>query len=336
MEQGEHRAQAELPAEAEPDVEHHQADGDEQGDDTAGQQFAGHLGADDFGRAEGRGGKMAAQVILDHFDARHRIAGRRFEAQNGALGQGRGAADALHFHVIELLGVQAFADQRRIHQGRRLHFQDGAALEVDAAGQAAAGRLGRQADRQRDRTDDRHGRQDGRELGEVDEMDIRLLRQHLDQRPVMRGDAISDGHGLGAEGLVPPGDQHLGHHDRREHRGEGAEHQGDGEALHRAGAEEVHDRRGHQGGDVGVENGFERAAETGIERGDQRAAGLELVTDTFVDQHVGVDGHGQGQDQAGDARQGQGRLHHRHAADQQDQVDQQRHHRDAAEQEAVG
>ena len=70
-------------------------------------------------------------------------------------------------------------------------------------------------------------------------------------------------------------------------------------------------------GEVGVDDGRERAAEAGVERGDRRAAGAHLLADALVDQHVGVDRHADGQHDAGDAGQRQRRAEQRQDAEDQ-------------------
>ena len=55
-------------------------------------------------------------------------------------------------------------------------------------------------------------------------------------------------------------------HDRREHRGDDADREGDREALHRPGADGIEDDRDEEGRDVRVENRDEGAIEAGIDR----------------------------------------------------------------------
>ena len=76
-------------------------------------------------------------------------------------------------------------------------------------------------------------------------------------------------------------------------------------------------------------------AKPGIERRRRRAAEALLLAHALVDEHVGIDGHADGEDEAGDAGQGQRRAERRHEAEDEHHVDDQRDRRQDAE-EAVG
>ena len=116
-----------------------------------------------------------------------------------------------------------------------------------------------------------------------------------------------------------PGQEH-----RREHGGENTDDQRHGEALDRARALPVEDRAGEERGQVRVEDGGERAVETGLHRELKRLAGVLFLADAFVDQHVRVDGHTEGQDDAGDAGEREGDVERRHGAEQHARVHEQR------------
>ena len=118
----------------------------------------------------------------------------------------------------------------------------------------------------------------------------------------------------------PKRNQHAGEIDRGEHRGDDADQQHDREAAHRARAEIGHDRGRDDVGDVGVENGAERLAVAGLDRVDQPSPAADFLADSLVDQHVGVDRRADGQDEAGDARQGQRGVEQRHGREDQEAV----------------
>ena len=83
-----------------------------------------------------------------------------------------------------------------------------------------------------------------------------------------------------------------------------------------AGGEE--DEAGDQRGDVGVEDGPERAVVALVHRRPRRSCPLaQLLADALVDEHVGVDRDAQGQHEAGDARQRQRGVEQRQAGEDQ-------------------
>ena len=118
------------------------------------------------------------------------------------------------------------------------------------------------------------------------------------------------------------------HDDRREQRREDAEHQRDGEALDRAGAEREQHDAGDQRRDVRVGDRRERLVEAGVDRRLRRIAVAQLFADALVDQHVRVGRHADREHDARDARQRQRRLQQRHQRDQQHHVEQQDEVRD--------
>ena len=98
-------------------------------------------------------------------------------------------------------------------------------------------------------------------------------------------------------------------------------HVHDGEAAHRARAEEQQrDARDHRR-DVRVEDRAPRALVARLDRRMRRRAPAQLLADALVDQHVGVDRHAERQRDGRDAGQRQRRLQHRQHRDQQQQVD---------------
>src|SRR5204863_8194246 len=90
-----------------------------------------------------------------------------------------------------------------------------------------------------------------------------------------------------------------------------------------------------QGGDVGVVDGHAGALEAGFDGRDGAGPAPLLVADPLVDQDVGVDGDGQRQDKARDAREGEGRLGQRHGRHDHQQVEDQTDDGDTAEHDAV-
>ncbi len=80
----------------------------------------------------------------------------------------------------------------------------------------------------------------------------------------------------------------------------------------------------HDGGDVGVDDGRPGMAKALIDRGRGRLAGAEFFTDALEDEHVGVDAHADGEDDAGDAGQGKGGTGEAQEAEKNDEVQEER------------
>src|ERR1017187_8881393 len=110
---------------------------------------------------------------------------------------------------------------------------------------------------------------------------------------------------------------------RGEHRGRDSERQHDREAADRAGADHPQRQSRDQGGDVRVGDGREGFVETGAYGRLRRYAVAQFFADTLIDQHVGVHGDADRQNNAGDAGQRQRGAQHRQQRGQQDHVRQQ-------------
>ena len=82
----------------------------------------------------------------------------------------------------------------------------------------------------------------------------------------------------------------------REHRDDHAAREGDGEAAHRARADDEEDDARHDRRDVGVENRREGAAIAILESRASGRLGGEFLADTLEDDHVRVDRHAERQD----------------------------------------
>ena len=86
----------------------------------------------------------------------------------------------------------------------------------------------------------------------------------------------------------------------------------------------IHDRRGDDVGDVGVENRGRGFLVAGVDRVEDLAAAPLLLADSLVDQHVGVDRRADRQHEAGDPGQGQRGAEDRQAGEDQEGVGDQR------------
>src|SRR5215472_13127790 len=94
----------------------------------------------------------------------------------------------------------------------------------------------------------------------------------------------------------------------REDIGQQADHQRHRKAFHGAGPEQKEEGAGNHGGDVGVDDGDQRLAETRLHGGNGGLARAQLFADALEDQNVGIHGHTYGEDYAGDTRQRQNRA----------------------------
>jgi hypothetical protein len=106
-----------------------------------------------------------------------------------------------------------------------------------------------------------------------------------------------------------------------------AEEQRHGEPADRPGAELKQERRRDQRRHVRVDQRPEYAAEAGVDRRAHASLRLELFLDALEDQHVGIDADPHRQHETGDAGQCHDRADVGHQPQQDDEVEDQRHHR---------
>src|SRR3954465_9757186 len=83
-------------------------------------------------------------------------------------------------------------------------------------------------------------------------------------RCVTKGSAFSNRHALRPLPSHPASDDQAREQERGENRGDNADTERHGEAAHRPGADIEQHRGGDEGGDVGIENGRQRALEAGV------------------------------------------------------------------------
>src|SRR5213594_5188938 len=111
---------------------------------------------------------------------------------------------------------------------------------------------------------------------------------------------------LGAESELDVEDG-AGHDQRREQVRQDADAQRDGEATHRAGPVAVKEKTRDERGAVAVDDGVERLVEAGVDRGLDRPPETQLLADALEHQDVGVHRHADGEREAGDSGERQGR-----------------------------
>ncbi|MNL45497.1 hypothetical protein D3C87_1681470 [compost metagenome] len=105
-------------------------------------------------------------------------------------------------------------------------------------------------------------------------------------------------------GLGDPARDRIGGKQGRE----AADRKRDCEAAHGTGPEVEEDRTGDQHRQIGIEEAAEGARKPLVDRLDQWLTSSRFLADALVDQHVGVDGNANGQDDCGNARQCQRRA----------------------------
>src|SRR5260370_6578652 len=110
----------------------------------------------------------------------------------------------------------------------------------------------------------------------------------------------SEAHGL-VQAAVADEPLHDGarDHDAGEHGGEQPDDQGGGNPAHRPRTVGADDEARHQRGDVAVEDGPEDFFVAGADRGGDLLAGLHLLADALVDEHVRVHRQSQREHEAG-------------------------------------
>ena len=198
-----------------------------------------------------------------------------------------------------------------------------AAGEVDAIGEALE-EHGSEGDH------DEGAGDDVGPLAGTQEVDVRVLEEVL-RELVLEGDALA--------ALDAAFEDQAGDEDGGEHRGDDTDDERGREALDRTGAEEEEHETRQEGGHLAVDDGGVGVLVTVGDSLAQALAGLELFLDALVDDHVGVHGHTQRQDETGDTRQRQDGAEGGQGAEEQHDVGQQRdvrgHTRSLVEEEHV-
>ena len=129
---------------------------------------------------------------------------------------------------------------------------------------------------------------------------------------------------------------HPRHKERRKQRGDDADRERQGEPLHLGGRRVVQDQADDEVGDVGVEDRAERFLIAEPNRAAQfHFAAEDLLPDPLVDEHVGVDGHADGEHDAGQSGQREGAVDKRHEAEDDQAVDDERDAGDHAGEKVV-
>ena len=168
------------------------------------------------------------------------------------------------------------------------------------------------------------------------EAEAATVRDNLEVRFVDGLETVTDRkRGAVALGQAPVEDG-AGHRDGAEEGSEDTDSKRKTETLHGTGTDFVEDKAGKHGRQVGVQDGAEGAVVTLGHGGAGGKAVLEFFTDTFVDNHVRVEGHTHHEDEARDTGEREGRVEHGHHGGGHEGVDDHTEASDKAAQAVVG
>src|SRR5690606_5597948 len=138
-----------------------------------------------------------------------------------------------------------------------------------------------------------------------------------------------------APGAIPEVDQGSHSDDGGEHGCQDADDVNDCETAYRTGSKSQQSQTHNERGQVGVENGAPCSLEA---QGDGllgRVSGAQFFTNTFIDEHVGVNSHAQCERNGCNARQGERGLQHGKGCKQKQHVEQQSQRGEHAEEPVV-
>ena len=127
-----------------------------------------------------------------------------------------------------------------------------------------------------------------------------------------------------ADGIRPV-EQDAGDENRPDHGGDDAHRQRNGKALDGAGGHPVQDDGGNEGGDVGVKDGGESLVKGVADSHAEGAPHFLFFPQAFVNQHVRVHRHAQGQHDTGNTRQRQLKPEDGHGPQKKQGIDRQAH-----------
>ena len=254
-----------------------------------------------FADCHGVGGQLVAERVVDDLlnivDVA--IGGVDHETPAFRLGAHLHVADGQVFQLFERLADSGYFLRLVFFED---HLDGDAAGEVDVQQSGAAGEDARHA------SHDHDNRRDGRHVSHAKEIDAGPAEQshHFDacDPSAAFGDVEHDAR---AE-------------DGRKHTQHDAQPQHDGKAFDLVASDNVQHGGGDQRGQVGVDDGGRSAGEPVADGHPQSGAPIEFLTDTLEDQHVGVDGHTDGQHQTGQPWQGKRGLDGNHHGQNQQEV----------------
>ena len=172
MDVGDHGAERELPFEPEPEIDQDPEDREHQPQHAVGQQFAGDARSDHFDPAVFDGIAERATDLL-HRHLLRGVAAGLFGHPDQHVG---GPAELLQLHVAQPEAAQRGAHRRNVGgAGLGLHFQQRAALEIDAEIQAVG-------EEQHDR-DNRQQRRDRKtDAAKAGEIELGVVRHDPQRR----------------------------------------------------------------------------------------------------------------------------------------------------------
>ncbi len=293
MNQRQNGADAELPFEPQPHIDHDTHHGDQYAHDAVEGQFgrngtAHRLGAPDLVILGNRVGHLLHRCLLGSFVTVLR-------------------ADA-HQHVrrrAELLDLH-FADPQIAEPGAEIADIGFAVIGLQFNG-AAAGKVDAQIEParsfQRHCADQQNKCEGKAELAPAHERQLGLERQETLENVDLEC--------LGPPVREPRRHQKLGHQISCEHRGQHTDRQRHGKTLHRPRAKEKQHHGGDQRGDIGVDDCRHRPLEARIDCLERRSPRAKLFAYALENQHVGIDRHTHRKHDAGDTRKRERRAQRR-------------------------
>ena len=254
---GDHGAERELPFEAEPEIDQDRADRHDDADRAVGQELARDARADHLDAAVFDLVAERALDLLDRGLLRVLAAGLLRDADQHV---GR-PAELLQLHLAE-------AERRRASRAScaRSAGPDLACTSISVPPTKSMPKLRPWIEEQHDRQDRQQRRDRKADAPEAHEIELGVVRDDPQQRhgAMKAAQFVRVRKSAARCGRAPA---HPARHDqarqreRGEHRGDDADAERHGEAAHRPGADEEQHRGGDEGGDVGVQDGGERAGE---------------------------------------------------------------------------
>ncbi len=289
MEHGEHRRQPRRPPEADGEIGELHQQGDAERDQGPVAQLGAEGGADELVSDQGQ---VAAQ-------GRHRLLHPVLLLGGELLGPDhhRALARLLDQGAGESRSGQVGPQLLQVDRPARLVLHQPPAQELEAE-------IGAPQRQTRRRQQDQGGGNHQPAPVTLEEVDASRGEPLLE--PAAGGHAHEPGTAVEPAPLAEHLQEHAGHDQRREHRHHHTDGEGDTEAAHRPRGEEEQQDGGEQGGHVGVGDGAPGPLEPQLDGGGDRGPGVVLLLGAFVDEHVGVHGHPDGEDEPGDPGKGQG------------------------------
>eukprot|EP01022_Parablepharisma_sp_SALTPOND_P017185 TRINITY_DN2694_c0_g2_i1.p1 TRINITY_DN2694_c0_g2~~TRINITY_DN2694_c0_g2_i1.p1 ORF type:complete len:1604 (-),score=291.28 TRINITY_DN2694_c0_g2_i1:31015-35826(-) len=232
-------------------------------------------------------------------------------------------AEALYRHALVANGFKRISQVGEFNLVLELELHVDAAGKVDAVGRSALDDEGPDAEQYK-RSRDNEG-----DLAEAYEVNVRDVFEDIQAHGSAPGFHLDGKPRLGRPFGKPEVEEDARNENRREHGRQDTERQRDGKAADGPGTELVEDDRRDDRGHVCIENGQRGAGVALIHGGAGGKSLAQLLAYALVDQHVGVHGHTEGEDDTRNTWQGKRCAKSGQASQNQEDVERQngiRHH----------